>query len=115
MNIDYQVSLLVRRLLQSFPKQEKKQYERVYSKIAEDILGPFAFPLNKEVVVPKIIPSVQSKAIANTIYNERRFEDLPILCDSLEDDGIDTDHIVIRHLKSIGPHYKGMWSLDLIK
>ncbi len=47
------------------------------------------------------------------IYDERRFEDLPILADALEDAGCDNADI-LTHLRGPGPHVLGCWVLDLL-
>jgi hypothetical protein len=52
-------------------------------------------------------------AIAKAIYEEQRFEDLPILADALEDAGC-TESSVLEHLRGNGPHVRGCWVLDLL-
>jgi hypothetical protein len=56
-------------------------------------------------------PTVRS--IAQTIYHERTYTDLPVLADALEDAGCDRDAL-LDHLRSPGPHARGCWALDLI-
>lgn len=51
--------------------------------------------------------------IGQTIYGERRFEDMPLLADYLEDAGCD-DEIMLAHFRSKGPHVRGCWVLDLL-
>jgi hypothetical protein len=51
--------------------------------------------------------------LAQTIYAERAFEQLPILGDALEDAGY-ADAAVLAHLRSPGPHVRGCWALDLV-
>lgn len=51
--------------------------------------------------------------IARTIYDEKRFEDMPILADALEEAGC-TDVAILDHCRSPGPHACGCWLLDLI-
>jgi hypothetical protein len=51
--------------------------------------------------------------LAGTIYAERRFEDLPILADALEDAGC-TRPELLAHLRGPGPHVLGCWALDLL-
>jgi hypothetical protein len=51
--------------------------------------------------------------IADTIYRDRSFTDLPILADALEDAGCDNADI-LSHLRGPGPHVRGCWALDLI-
>jgi hypothetical protein len=51
--------------------------------------------------------------LAKGIYDDRRFEDLPILADALEEAGC-REQSVLDHLRSPGPHVRGCWPLDLI-
>jgi len=51
--------------------------------------------------------------IAQASYDERRFEDLPILADALEDSGCDNAD-VLSHCRGPGPHARGCWVVDLI-
>lgn len=51
--------------------------------------------------------------IAQTIYEERRFKDLPILSDALEEAGC-TNADILDHCRSEGPHVRGCWVVDLI-
>jgi hypothetical protein len=52
-------------------------------------------------------------AIARAIYQERRFADLPILADALEESGCSHSEI-LAHLRSGGDHVRGCWPLDLV-
>lgn len=51
-------------------------------------------------------------AIAQTIYDERRFAELPVLADALEEAGWPSEEI-LTHLRSGGEHVRGCWALDL--
>jgi hypothetical protein len=51
--------------------------------------------------------------LGQAIYDERRFDDLPILADALEDAGC-TDQSILEHLRSPGPHVRGCWVVDLL-
>ena len=51
--------------------------------------------------------------LAQAIYDERAFDQLPILADALEEAGC-TDADILRHLRGPGPHARGCWSLDLL-
>lgn len=53
------------------------------------------------------------KGLAETIYNERSFELMPVLADALEDAGCQ-DSQILGHLRS-DCHAKGCWVLDLLK
>jgi hypothetical protein len=51
--------------------------------------------------------------LASAIYDGRRFEDMPILADALEDAGCREDEL-LEHLRSPGPHARGCHVLDLL-
>jgi hypothetical protein len=51
--------------------------------------------------------------MAQGIYDEQRFGDLPILADALLDAGCDSDE-VLAHCSASGPHVRGCWVLDLV-
>ena len=51
-------------------------------------------------------------AVAQAIYEDRRFADLPILADALEEAGC-ADADILDHLRSGGEHYRGCWPVDL--
>jgi hypothetical protein len=57
------------------------------------------------------IPAVTS--LAQGIYDDRRFQDLPILADALEEAGC-TITDLLSHLRGPGPHVRGCWALDLV-
>jgi hypothetical protein len=50
--------------------------------------------------------------IAETIYEEGAFDQLPILADALEEAGCTND--MLAHCRSQGPHVRGCWPVDLI-
>ena len=51
--------------------------------------------------------------LAQTIYDERRYDIMPILGDALEDAGC-TDAQILEHCRGPGPHVRGCWVVDLI-
>jgi hypothetical protein len=51
--------------------------------------------------------------LAQAIYDERRFGDLPILADALEEAGCDNADI-LAHCRTEGPHVRGCWVVDLL-
>jgi hypothetical protein len=53
------------------------------------------------------------RKIAQSIYDERAFDRLPILADALEDAGCDNADI-LAHCRSEGPHVRGCWVVDLL-
>src|SRR5262245_9527274 len=61
-------------------------------------------------------PSCRTPAVmqmAQGIYDDRRFEDLPILADAFEEVGC-RDQSILDHLRIPGPHVRGCWPLALI-
>ena len=53
------------------------------------------------------------RKMAEAIYEERRFAELPILADALEDAGC-SDSDLLSHCRGAGPHVRGCWVVDLI-
>jgi hypothetical protein len=51
--------------------------------------------------------------LAEAIYEQRRFEDTPVLADALEEAGC-TDSEILGHLRSPGPHARGCRVVDLL-
>jgi len=51
--------------------------------------------------------------LAQAIYEERCWEDLPVLADALEDAGCDNQDI-LSHLRGPGAHVRGCWVVDAI-
>jgi hypothetical protein len=52
-------------------------------------------------------------ALARAIYDERRFADMPLLADALEEAGC-ADAAILSHCRSGGAHVRGCWALDLL-
>jgi hypothetical protein len=53
------------------------------------------------------------RKIARTVYDGRRFADLPVLADALEDAGC-TNRDLLDHCRGGGEHLRGCWLLDLL-
>jgi hypothetical protein len=51
--------------------------------------------------------------LAQTIYDERRFQDLPVLADALEEAGC-TNAAILAHCRQPGEHVRGCWVVDLL-
>jgi hypothetical protein len=51
--------------------------------------------------------------LAQAIYDDRRFGDLPIMADALEEAGCQ-DEGILAHCRGTGPHVRGCWVVDLI-
>lgn len=53
------------------------------------------------------------RKMADSIYDDRAFDRLPILADALEDAGC-TNEVLLKHCRSKGPHVRGCWAVDLL-
>jgi hypothetical protein len=51
--------------------------------------------------------------LAQVIYDERRFHDLPVLADALEEAGC-ADEDILAHCRQPGEHVRGCWVIDLL-
>jgi hypothetical protein len=51
--------------------------------------------------------------LAQTIYDDRRFDLLPILADALQEAGC-TNADILQHCHAPGPHVRGCWGVDLL-
>ena len=60
---------------------------------------------------PAAKSSIQS--IAQAIYEEGRFSDMPVLADALEEAGCD-DAELLSHCREPGEHVRGCWVIDLL-
>jgi hypothetical protein len=53
------------------------------------------------------------RTLAETIYDERAFDRLPILADALQDAGC-ADAAMLDHCRGPGPHTRGCWVVDAL-
>jgi hypothetical protein len=51
--------------------------------------------------------------LAESIYREHRFDDLPGLADALEEAGC-TSAAILAHFRESAVHAQGCWALDLL-
>jgi hypothetical protein len=100
------VAFTVKRL-----RAEARAAERAaQAALLRDIFGnPFRPP-------PTVEPCCRTPAVvalAKALYNERRFGDLPVLADALEEAGL-ADVELLGHLRGPGPHARGCFVLDAL-
>jgi len=84
--------------------------ERAQAGLLRDMIGPSPFR------AIRFDPDWRARdilALARTIYDQRSFDRLPELAASLQEAGCDNGE-VLEHLRGVGPHFLGMWSLDLV-
>src|SRR5262249_13662394 len=77
-------------------------------KLLRDICGN---PFRRVALAPAVLTWQGGAAVkmALAIYDQRRFEDLPVLADALEDAGCASADI-LAHLRGPGPHVRGCWA-----
>jgi hypothetical protein len=78
-----------------------------HASFLRDIFGNPFRPVNLNPFL--LTPTV--KALAQSIYTERSFEEMPILADCLEESGCNNKEI-LSHLRGAGRHTRGCWALD---
>lgn len=81
--------------------------------LLRELLGPL--PFRPVVLDPQWLTWNDGcvRRMAEAIYEERRFADLPLLADALLDAGCDQDDL-LRHLWRPDGHVLGCWALDRI-
>jgi hypothetical protein len=57
--------------------------------------------------------TTSATVVARAVYEQRRFADLPILADALEESGC-TNQDILGHCRNGQEHVRGCWALDLI-
>jgi hypothetical protein len=78
--------------------------------LLRDIMGN---PFRQAIIEPLCLTwqDGQIVRLAELIYNEQQWNDLPILADALEDAGC-TDETILSHCRNPGLHARGCWLLD---
>jgi hypothetical protein len=51
--------------------------------------------------------------VAKSIYEEKKFRDLPVLADALEEAGCEQEEL-LGHCRQGGEHVRGCWAVDLV-
>jgi hypothetical protein len=82
---------------------------RAQASLLRDTVGN---PFRPPPACPPEMTSVAAR-LAAAIYEGRRFGELPLLADALEDAGC-TDADLLGHLRGPGPHVRGCWAVDLL-
>jgi hypothetical protein len=91
----------------------RQEENRVQVRLLKDIFGNPFHPLS--VLDPALLSWNDGTIpkLARAIYEERCFEDLPILGDALEEAGC-TNVDILNHCRQHGEHVRGCLALDLI-
>jgi hypothetical protein len=88
---------------------ERMEVQRViHCSFLRDIFGnPF-----RPVTLDPASRTANVVGLAQSIYDERAFDRLPILADALEDAGC-TNADILNHCRQPGEHVRGCWCVDL--
>ena len=94
-------------------KRASARAEQGEAALLRDLFGPL--PLGRISIPPAVLAWQGGTAVkvAAAIYEGRRWEDMPLLGDALEDAGC-TNPDLLGHLRGPGPHVRGCWALDAI-
>jgi hypothetical protein len=90
-------------------RREPKEYA---GRLREVIGNPFHPPAPPEPAALAWHDGA-ARRLAGSIYAARRFGDLPVLADALEEAGL-TDAELLGHLRGPGTHVLGCWALDAV-
>jgi hypothetical protein len=76
--------------------------------LLRDLFDPFhPVPLDPHWLTPSVV------SLAQGIYDQRAFDQLPQLAQALEEAGC-ANHAIHAHCRGPGPHVRGCWVIDLI-
>ena len=81
--------------------------------LLQELFGPVIF--RSLTVAPAVLVRNNGAVpnLAQALYDESRFGDLPILADALEEAGC-VNETILSHCRQPGEHVRGCWALDLI-
>jgi hypothetical protein len=88
------------------------QEKKAQAELLRDILG---YPFSSVTIEPAWLAwgNGAVRAFAQAVYDERTFEQAPILADALEDAGC-ANAGLLDHLRGPGPHTRGCWVIDAL-
>jgi hypothetical protein len=78
--------------------------------VLREMFGPLPF---RAIPVDSSWLTAAVTVFADSIYQERAFDRLPILADALEEAGC-TNADILAHCRGPGPHVRGCWVVDLL-
>jgi hypothetical protein len=85
--------------------------DREVCAVTRDVVNPF----HDVALSPSWLVANDGAALrlARDIYDERKWELMPILADALEDAGC-ADGAILGHLRAPAPHVRGCWAVDAV-
>ncbi len=86
-----------------------EEARRHHADLLRDIFGN---PFRRTLIAPAWQDGTVHR-LAEVIYEERRFADLPLLADALQDAGCQ-EEAVLAHCQTTTPHVRGCWLIDAL-
>jgi hypothetical protein len=96
-----------------FRKPVREQTYALQADLLREVFGPLPY---REPSVGADVLAWHDRTVprlAATVYDERRFEALPLLADALLDAGCD-DEELMAHCRAGGEHVRGCWAVDAV-
>lgn len=88
-------------------------YQREMARCCDLFRDLYPYPAPHQPSTPPAWAGGDVALVARAIYQENRFEDMPVLADALEDADCDRPEL-IAHCRQPGLHIRGCWAVDLI-
>jgi hypothetical protein len=91
----------------------RQREESVQANLLRDLFGN---PFRQPSAIPPAVLAWNDRIVtrlAQTIYEDRAFDHLPVLADALLEAGCDNEEL-LEHCRSQGPHTRGCWAVDLL-
>ena len=89
--------------------------ENAGSLLCERLRDVFGNPFRPVVLEPSWLGRDGGiKFLARSLYDGRRFAELPALADAIAAEGCQTAPAVVTHCRGPGPHVRGCWVLDML-
>jgi hypothetical protein len=105
------IALVAAEIIRHACGQKDAENEEVWHcRLLRDIFGPLPFrPVTPDPawLTPTVV------ALAQSLYADSSFTDLPILADALEEAGC-TGNDILSHCRQPGEHVRGCWVVDLL-
>ena len=90
--------------------ETQEEVKGIQTQLLHCIFGPLRF---RPVTLNPAWQTASVLSLAQSIYDQRQFENMSILADALEDAGCDNGE-VLTHCRQLGEHVKGCWCIDRI-
>jgi hypothetical protein len=85
---------------------------QTFSDLLRDVVGN---PFQEVIIDPtwRMAHGGRVGRVAEAIYEDRSFDELPVLADALEEAGC-ADEVVLAHCRAAGDHGRGCWAVDAL-